>query len=350
MSKRPSAVRTETVSPDEPATPAKRTVPPAAATTGVPVAAAMSMPRCWPAGVGVGAVAVAGDAPRPRRASSSPRPRTRAPARSTSGASEAGEAGEGCDRDMPPKLGAEPAPVGGARAQTVTRPCPARDAGGEPLPGERLVERVGAAAGELGDRLRGGPRLGPGVHQAAQLLEPGRLGPSRSPGCRFGRPQHQHHLALGRLARVALRQLGGAAPHDLLVHLGELPAHGYRARRVQLGQQRQRGRAPAAATRTPRACRRPRRAPWTARPACAAGSPRSASGRPGARRPPGRRSPPTARAAPPRRCPRPRTPARARTRDRTRAACRRRTPAPPSRRRCIRSTSSAARCSSLCSW
>lgn len=45
---RPSAVRTETVSPDEPAVPANRTVPPAAATTGVPGAAAMSIPRCRP--------------------------------------------------------------------------------------------------------------------------------------------------------------------------------------------------------------------------------------------------------------------------------------------------------------
>jgi hypothetical protein len=38
-----------TVKPDEPAVPAKRTSPAVAATTGVPVAAAMSMPRCWPA-------------------------------------------------------------------------------------------------------------------------------------------------------------------------------------------------------------------------------------------------------------------------------------------------------------
>ena len=48
MSKRPSAVRTATVSPDEPATPLNVTVPADAARTGVPTAAAMSIPRCWP--------------------------------------------------------------------------------------------------------------------------------------------------------------------------------------------------------------------------------------------------------------------------------------------------------------
>jgi hypothetical protein len=36
------------VSPELPAVPAKRTSPPAAATTGVPTEAAMSIPRCCP--------------------------------------------------------------------------------------------------------------------------------------------------------------------------------------------------------------------------------------------------------------------------------------------------------------
>jgi hypothetical protein len=49
VSKRPSAVLMLTVSPDDPAGPAKRTSPPAAATTRVPRAAAMSIPRCCPA-------------------------------------------------------------------------------------------------------------------------------------------------------------------------------------------------------------------------------------------------------------------------------------------------------------
>ncbi len=52
MSKRLSPVRTLTVSPDEPAVPAKRTSPPAAATTGAPTSPAMSMPRCWPEAYG----------------------------------------------------------------------------------------------------------------------------------------------------------------------------------------------------------------------------------------------------------------------------------------------------------
>ena len=52
MSKRASAVRIATVDPEEPATPANRTVPPAAATTGAPTAPAMSMPRCCPAAYG----------------------------------------------------------------------------------------------------------------------------------------------------------------------------------------------------------------------------------------------------------------------------------------------------------
>ncbi|HEY1273721.1 MAG TPA: hypothetical protein VGF25_02370 [Thermoleophilaceae bacterium] len=52
MSKRPSAVRTETVSPEEPAVPANRTSPPAAATTGVPTGPAMSIPRCCPPAYG----------------------------------------------------------------------------------------------------------------------------------------------------------------------------------------------------------------------------------------------------------------------------------------------------------
>jgi hypothetical protein len=37
-----------TVRPLEPAVPAKRTSPAAAATTDAPVGAAMSIPRCWP--------------------------------------------------------------------------------------------------------------------------------------------------------------------------------------------------------------------------------------------------------------------------------------------------------------
>jgi hypothetical protein len=52
VSYRPSAVRTLTVTPDEPAVPAKRTSPLAAATTVVPAEAAMSMPRCWPEAYG----------------------------------------------------------------------------------------------------------------------------------------------------------------------------------------------------------------------------------------------------------------------------------------------------------
>jgi hypothetical protein len=44
----PSPVRIEIVRPEEPAVPAKRTSPPAAATTGVPTGAAMSIPRCCP--------------------------------------------------------------------------------------------------------------------------------------------------------------------------------------------------------------------------------------------------------------------------------------------------------------
>jgi len=50
---KPSPVRTLTVSPEEPAVPANRTSPPAAATTGVPTAAAMSMPRCCPPAYGL---------------------------------------------------------------------------------------------------------------------------------------------------------------------------------------------------------------------------------------------------------------------------------------------------------
>jgi hypothetical protein len=46
---KPSPVRTLTVSPDEPAVPANSTSPPSAAITGVPTAAAMSIPRCCPA-------------------------------------------------------------------------------------------------------------------------------------------------------------------------------------------------------------------------------------------------------------------------------------------------------------
>ena|GEM_PF-5375661 len=42
----------ETVIPDEPTAPTKRTVPAAAATTGAPAGAATSMPRCWPAAYG----------------------------------------------------------------------------------------------------------------------------------------------------------------------------------------------------------------------------------------------------------------------------------------------------------
>jgi hypothetical protein len=41
-----------TVIPELPAVPAKRTSPPAAATTVLPAAAAMSIPRCWPAAYG----------------------------------------------------------------------------------------------------------------------------------------------------------------------------------------------------------------------------------------------------------------------------------------------------------
>jgi len=48
----PSAVRMLTINPEEPAVPAKRTSPPAAATTGVLGGAAMSMPRCWRAAYG----------------------------------------------------------------------------------------------------------------------------------------------------------------------------------------------------------------------------------------------------------------------------------------------------------
>jgi hypothetical protein len=40
------------VSPEEPTVPAKRTSPGVAATTGAPWAAAMSIPRCWPAANG----------------------------------------------------------------------------------------------------------------------------------------------------------------------------------------------------------------------------------------------------------------------------------------------------------
>jgi len=49
VSKRPSAVLIETVSPELPTVPANRTVPAVAATTGVPTRAAMSIPRCCPA-------------------------------------------------------------------------------------------------------------------------------------------------------------------------------------------------------------------------------------------------------------------------------------------------------------
>ena len=48
MSKRPSAVRTVTVSPDEATLPANLTLPAVAAATGVPTGAATSIPRCWP--------------------------------------------------------------------------------------------------------------------------------------------------------------------------------------------------------------------------------------------------------------------------------------------------------------
>ena len=48
----PSLVRMLTVRPDEPAVPAKRTSPPAAATTGEPTPPAMSIPRCCPLAYG----------------------------------------------------------------------------------------------------------------------------------------------------------------------------------------------------------------------------------------------------------------------------------------------------------
>ena len=48
----PSVVRMPIVRPEEPAVPAKRTSPPAAATTGEATEAAMSMPRCCPAAYG----------------------------------------------------------------------------------------------------------------------------------------------------------------------------------------------------------------------------------------------------------------------------------------------------------
>jgi hypothetical protein len=48
VSKRPSAVRTETVRPEDPSGPANRTEPAAAARTGVPTAARTSIPRCCP--------------------------------------------------------------------------------------------------------------------------------------------------------------------------------------------------------------------------------------------------------------------------------------------------------------
>jgi hypothetical protein len=44
----PSPVRIEIVRPEDPAVPANRTSPAAAAATGVPTGAAMSMPRCCP--------------------------------------------------------------------------------------------------------------------------------------------------------------------------------------------------------------------------------------------------------------------------------------------------------------
>jgi hypothetical protein len=64
VSKRPSAVRTEIVRPDDPSGPAKRTAPAVAARTGAPGRARTSIPRCWPA--------ANGSAPWSNRVSTSP--------------------------------------------------------------------------------------------------------------------------------------------------------------------------------------------------------------------------------------------------------------------------------------
>ena len=117
-----------------------------------------------------------------------------------------------------------------------------QDADDQALGGQGLVELVGARAGEVGDNARGRARLRARLDQLAHRRE------RRAQilvAARRRRPDHEHNLAPGWRLRVARRQVGGGAAHDLLVKLRQLATNRHRPLRVEFGEHCQRGGHPA---------------------------------------------------------------------------------------------------------
>ena len=128
------------------------------------------------------------------------------------------------------------------RSRVVTRTCGRRGSARSRRPLlQRVVERVGRGARQVGDDARRGPRLCPGVDKAPQRVH---RRDEVGSGAR-GRPDDQHHLAFRRRGPVARGNRGGSAPHHLLMHLGQLARDRHRSIRVARRQHRQRRRHPA---------------------------------------------------------------------------------------------------------
>ena len=151
----------------------------------------------------------------------------------------------------------------------------------------------------------------PGLDQRAHRLDRGGVERRRA-----GAPPMTSTISPARvLGRVARGELGRAPAHDLLVQLGQLTADGDGTIGVECGEHGQgRSYPPWRLERHDRLGRGEDVA--QRRPACAAGSRRSARRRTAARSPPARSAPTTARAAPRPPAPRPRSPAPAGTRGR----------------------------------
>src|SRR5829696_2334579 len=180
---KPSSVRTLTVSPEEPATPAKRTSPAAAATTGAPTLPAMSMPRCWPAAYGSsplrygvmtsprsGHVHAACAAAGGESAEAARKTEMRAGAMDVvrRGMAATYVRGRGRRRRAEPNWSGRVAkPLHNALSR-CRRPRPGRF---HHLLGQRRVQSIGARARQAGDDAGGLARVRAGVDQAAQSVE-----------------------------------------------------------------------------------------------------------------------------------------------------------------------------------
>src|SRR5438552_4590782 len=219
----PSAVWIVTTLPLTGTVPANETRPDAGARTGSPAAAPMSIPRCWPAAYG--------SSPRTNFCSTGPLTgQVHAPAVGTitrAAASTTIRARRICFSllsFLPTEITIPGVTIRcqyGLQGRVVKalarQPCETRD------------DRGGLAAGDpRGDELR--DRLGSRGHVRRLPFTAG--------------PEHERDLTLRRLGKF-LRELAGAATHDLLVPFCQLAADGQPTVRIHRGERAQRRRQPA---------------------------------------------------------------------------------------------------------